>query len=162
MAATWTHDEVREMLPAAALEILDEADQRLIMAHARDCAECGPLLAEYLSVAGALVHLLPPAQLDPARSAAVRERLLARVRAVSGRRKLFADRWGGWMVAAAFAGLLLVHHAFHRPLAYGWLAAGALMLGLVALGVYARLQHGRIAALRDRLAALESDRADRQ
>jgi hypothetical protein len=61
------------------------------------------------------------------------------------------------MVAAGLAGVLLIHHAIHRPLAYGWLAAGALMIALVAVGGYARVQRGRVLALRARLTVVERE-----
>jgi hypothetical protein len=49
------------------------------------------------------------------------------------------------------AGVLVVHHAVHRPVAYGWLIAGVLVLLLVALAVYTRGQKERITALEQRL-----------
>jgi hypothetical protein len=55
------------------------------------------------------------------------------------------------MVAAGLAGLLLVHHSVHRPVAYGWLAAGLLTFIVIALGVYVRVQQTRLARLRDQL-----------
>jgi hypothetical protein len=62
------------------------------------------------------------------------------------------------MVAAGLAGLLLVHHSVHRPIAYGWLAAGVLTFLVIALGVYVRVQQARLAALRDRLAEQTAER----
>jgi len=58
------------------------------------------------------------------------------------------------------AGVLLVHHSVHRPVAYGWLVAGALALVLLALGVYVRIQRARVRALEERLRSL-TDREDR-
>jgi hypothetical protein len=49
------------------------------------------------------------------------------------------------------AGVLVVHHAIHRPVAYGWLAAGVLVLLLLALMLYTRAQKERIMALEQRL-----------
>lgn len=173
MNTTPTHEEVHEMLSAAALDILDSADLERVLVHARDCAECRQLLGEFREVVAALVRLLPSRQMDPARAALLRARLIARaqeslpggaadpkVAAViprSSRAASLADRWSGWMVAAGLAGVLLVHHAVHRPLDYGWLAAGALAVFLIALGVYARVQRRRVSVLRDRLASLEKD-----
>jgi hypothetical protein len=65
----------------------------------------------------------------------------------------------GWMVAAGLAGLPLMHHAIHRPLDYGWLAAGALTIVLVAAGGYARVQRARALTLRASLAAVERESA---
>lgn len=165
MNADPSHEELLEMLPAAALEILDSADLQRVLAHARDCSECTGLLSEYREAAAALALALPLHQPDPERSAALRSRLLARARqhrhGGPGKSKVavsLADRWSGWLVAAALSGLLVTHHAIHRPLAYGWLAAGVLTMALVALAVYARIQRGRRAELEDRVAALEQER----
>jgi hypothetical protein len=153
------HDDVQEMLPAAALEMLDAAELQLVMAHAGACSECAGLLREYRDVAASLSLVLPPQQLDPTQSAAMRERLLMRARAagpqISGARRFQADRWSGWLVAASLAGVLLIHHGIHQPLAYGWLAAGVLTILLVAVVWYARVQRSQAAELRDRLATLE-------
>jgi hypothetical protein len=160
-----------EMLHSVALEVLDSADFRLVLAHALDCADCGRLLEEYREVTAALALALPHQPLEPGRSARVRARLLARARGnpsassasamraeVPSRprlRPVLVDRWAGWAVAAGLAGVLLVHHGFHRPLAYGWVAAGLLAVILVAIGVYARIQRGRAVALQDRLSQYE-------
>jgi hypothetical protein len=58
-------------------------------------------------------------------------------------------------VAAGLAGVLMAHHAVHRPVNYGWLIAGVVTVGLVVLAVVAGKLHKEVAALRDRLAALE-------
>jgi hypothetical protein len=50
-------------------------------------------------------------------------------------------------VAAGLAGVLLVHHGFHRPLAYGWVVAGLLAIILVGVVVYALAQRARVAEL---------------
>ena len=155
-----SHDELQEMLPGAALEILDAADLQLVMEHAGTCRECAGLLRDYRDVAASLPLLLPQQQRDPARSAAIRERLLARAREgehplSETRRRFQADRWSGWLVAAGLAGVLLIHHGIHRPLAYGWVVAGVLGLLLVTVVVYARVQGSRAEAIRDRLAELE-------
>jgi hypothetical protein len=156
-----SHDELQEMLPEAALETLAAADLQLVMAHVEGCSECAGLLRDHRDIAASLTLMLPRQPLDPSRSAAIRERLLARARGaegLSGVRRLFqVGRWSGWLVAAGLAGVLLMHHAVHRPLAYGWLAAGVLTILLVAVGLYARAQRSRAAALRDRLASLERE-----
>ncbi|MBA2459738.1 MAG: zf-HC2 domain-containing protein [Gemmatimonadales bacterium] len=163
MTAGTGHDEVRDLLPAAALEILDGEELRRVVAHTRECAECAELLDEYRSVAFALTDLLPPSA--PPRSGALRARLLARAREerqgaaeTPGRPRITSvvNMWMGWAVAAGMAGVLLVHHAVHRPLVWGWVATGALALLLVVIGGYARIQRSRVSALRDRVTALES------
>lgn len=167
------------MLPAAALDILDEADARPVLEHLKDCEECTRLLDEYREVGATLPLLLPEQHLDPERSEALRARLLSRV---SGRpqalgvgkpattvfelsRRSSPGRWTawmGWMVAAGLAGVLLVHHSVHRPVAYGWLVAGGLTVLVIGLGVYVRVQHARLSALCDRLAAGGREEQTRQ
>jgi hypothetical protein len=167
-----SHEELQEMLSAAALEILDGPELDTVLQHVRHCEECTRLLGEYEEVAGTLPLLLPDQPLQPDRSDAVRARLLARARVdrtpgarrnrpTTGRPHLRASRsdrwtgWMGWMVAAGLAGVLLVHHSIHRPINYGWLVAGLLTVLVIGFGIYARLQWTRAAALEDRLAALE-------
>ncbi len=162
------------MLPAAALAILDRADLERVLNHVQHCAECARLLQDYREVTAGLGLLLPRREMDPTRAAAVRARLLARTRrdrhaipdpalaTVVPRARgptFLADRWTGWTVAAALAGLLLIHHAVHRPLDYGWLAAGVLTVLLVALGLYASVQRGRLSGLQKHLAALQREEA---
>lgn len=146
------HEEVQEMLAAAALGTLERAELQRVLAHTGDCAECARLLQEYRDAAAGLALGLPPQPLQPLRSARVRARLLARVRADRGRGAKYSwrgDRWVGWMVAAGLAGVLLVHHSVHRTLDYGWLAAGLLAIALVAVIVYARGQRRQAATLGD-------------
>jgi anti-sigma factor RsiW len=148
------HEEMREMLPAAALEILEGAELERLQAHLGECPECVELLRQYRDAAAGIALLTPARGLGSARSAALRNRLMTRVRADRGSRTARAsgvDRWIGWMVAAGLAGILLVHHSVHRTLDYGWLAAGVLTFALVGLGLYARKQQRRAVELQQRL-----------
>jgi hypothetical protein len=164
MSLTPVHQELQEMLPAAALEILEPADLEPVLAHVRDCPECAKLLQEYREAAAGLSLRLPARQLDPVRARVLRTRLLARAtgrtdgqgngRTERPARALRLDRWIGWAVAAGLAGILLIHHSVHRTLDYGWLAAGVLLVVLLGLGIYARVQRRRVAALEGRLADL--------
>ena len=169
MSPTPGHDELQEMLPAAALQILEPAELEQVLAHVRICRDCTKLLQEYREATAAFWLQLSPRQLDPARSRAVRARLMARARTdqsvqpvdrdfaaqlpSSGRATTLIYRWSGWMVAAGLAGVLLVHHSVHRPLDHGWLAAGVLVVLLIGLGIYARVQRSRVAELEDRQGA---------
>jgi len=144
------HEEVQELLPAAALEIIDGVDLQSVLAHASGCSECAQLLDQYRKVVATVALQLPRQPMHPDRAAAIRARLLARVpahRVAPARSPSWMERQRGWMVAAGLAGVLLVHHSVHRPLDYGWLAAGALMLALVALGAYVRVLRTRLSAL---------------
>jgi anti-sigma factor RsiW len=162
MNAAPNHEEIQELLPAAALEMLDGEELHRVLAHISACPECARLLEDYRAAAGAL-SLQPPAYpRDAGRAADLRASLLARARrerpgSLSGSRRSVSSvyRWSGWLVAASLASVLLVHHSIHRTLDYGWLVAGVLTFVLVAVGVYAIVQRNRAAALRERLSALE-------
>lgn len=150
MSTGQAHDEVQELLAAAALEILEGTEVMQVLTHVSACPECSRLLDEYRKVVATIALQVPSPPGDPDRTATLRARLLARVRAhrvAPTRRPSWIERQGGWMVAAGLAGLLLIHHSVHRPLAYGWLAAGALILALVALGSYVRVLRTRLSVL---------------
>ncbi len=153
------HEEVQELLAAAALEIIDGVELQQALTHVSGCSECAQLLDQYRKVVATLALQLPSQPVDPDRAAALRARLLARVQAGHRLQPVsWMERYSGWMVAAGLAGVLLVHHSVHRPLDYGWLAAGVLTLVLVLLGGYARALRSRLAARRDRLADTDRPR----
>jgi anti-sigma factor RsiW len=160
MTSARNHEELFDMLPAAALEILSPDDLQVVLSHASTCAECSQRLEEYREVIAAMVLQLPGRSMDPSRSAGIRGRLLDRTRGVgSGRPFSRSGRWTGWAaVAASFAGALLIHHAVHRPLAYGWLVAGILLLILVGLALHLRAQRSRISMLRSEVEQLSRKR----
>jgi hypothetical protein len=160
-----SHEEMKGLLPAAALAALDPDEKELVSAHLRGCQECTQLLDEYREAAGGFALSLPLHPPHPDRSSRIRERLLTRARAGqrstdTGRRGrgmrgssrvLHAtERWTGWMVAAGLAALLVNHHAIHQPLDYGWMVAGILAAALIVLGVYARHQRRRVSTLLER------------
>lgn len=168
MKVTPNHEEVQELLPSAALDILDGGELQQVLAHVAACAECAQLLERYNEVAAGLSLQLPARPLQADRAAAVRARLLAKARGersavlpASRRTASTVYRWSGWLVAASLASVLLVHHSVHRTLDYGWLAAGVLMFLLVGVGVYAMAQRSRAAALRDRPAEPTKTQGDR-
>lgn len=133
-----THDEANAELAGAALDALPPAELRAVLAHAAECAACGPELAALRESAAQLAYSAPPAQLHAARCAPMRQRLLARaaadrapvpaVSAVSAAPAPVAtvpapaatpshradrrDRWAlGWIVAAAAAGAFVAAQA---------------------------------------------------
>jgi anti-sigma factor RsiW len=169
MKATLSHDQLEQLLPAAALEILEGDELVEVSAHVQQCARCAALLESYREVVAGLATRLPEQEFPANRSARLRERLLGRAAGgaaagaglISPRHRStgWVGRWGGWAVAAGMAGVLVVHHAIHRPVAYGWLVAGVLVLLLVALMVYTRAQKERIMALEQRLRSVV-DRRD--
>lgn len=148
------HDEIQELLPAAALGMLEGGELERLRAHLGGCPGCTELLGQYRDAAAGLALQVPAGTMDPVHSAAIRNRLMARVR--SGREAQTAgrpgmDRWLGWMVAAGLAGILLVHHSVHQTVDYGWLLAGVLTFVLIGVGLYARKQQSRAAELQQRL-----------
>ena len=154
MSSVPDHSDIQEKLPAAALVILEPTEMDQVQAHIRACPECATLLEEYREAATILSLSIPPTHMDPARREALRKRLLvwARTRPRSTRKaSAMIYQWSGWMVAAGLASILLMHHSVHRPLDYGWLAAGVLVIALLGLGIYAWVQRRRVAELNDRL-----------
>ncbi len=152
-----THEELEEMLPAAALDILEPTELEQVLAYARDHPECAKLLQEYRDAAARLSLGLPRRRLDPVRAGALRSSLMARAAGRTGGRVdgrtegpalgLRIGQWMGWAVAAGLASILLVHHSVHRSLDYGWLAAGILVVVLMGLAIYARGQRRRVVEL---------------
>ncbi len=152
MSLTPDHLELQELLPAAALEMLEPAESERVLAHIRECSSCAVLLRQYRDAAAVLPRQLPSRPMSSERTSAVRARLLARAtadRAIPVTRKASSMiyQWSGWMVAAGLAGILLVHHSIHRPLDYGWLVAAALGVVVLALGVYGWVQRNRVVEL---------------
>lgn len=160
-SATITHETAREMLGAEALDALDPDERALLAEHLRGCHQCQRSMDSYRGVSAALAGLLPTEPVDRFESARLRERIVAqataaepesdiRPAAVRPSRRAIAGisgRWTGWVVAAAMSGLLLTHHAFHRPLQVGWLAAAAFGLALVGLGAYTAVLRQRLASV---------------
>jgi anti-sigma factor RsiW len=154
-----SHEELRELLAGAALDILAEAEHREVLAHVQGCAECAAELDEYRATTGELALLLREAQMSDVGRASARRRLVARARAGDARRpgRGWRRGWAGWIVAAGLAGVLLMHHAVHRPVDYGWLAAGGVTVVLVLVGIYARVQRARVVTLERRAGGREDD-----
>jgi hypothetical protein len=102
------HDEVRELLEAAALDALEPAEQLAVLEHVRSCAECQAELASLRETVGALAHASQGPVLSKDRSDAVRARLLER----AGRKvEPLPSRQGPllpWALAAGIGFLLAV------------------------------------------------------
>lgn len=77
MTANIDHNALKELLPAYALNALDEAELGLVNQHLSDCLECQQELAGYAAV----VDLLPMAVPTVTGGPDLKERLLARVAA---------------------------------------------------------------------------------
>jgi hypothetical protein len=150
------HARWRAAMDAGPPEALSDDEVDGMLAHADECADCAPALRDF--AARALAAQAPPVRMEPARAADVRRRVLvgaARARAVPRSRKpRYAAAYpGGWMAAAALVVALLTHHAFHEPLAAGWLAAALFALLALGLGFYVLQQRRRMAELQHQLDA---------
>lgn len=157
-----SHADIQGQLPAAALAMLDPAQMEQLQAHIRECAECAALLEEYRNAATILSLQLPHAPINAAQNVVLRARLLKRSRfatrnQVTRKASSMIYQWSGWMVAAGLTGILLVHHSVHRPLDYGWLAAGLLVMVLLGVGIYAWVQRNRVLELESGAARQRAD-----
>lgn len=150
----------------AALAALAGPDGHALLAHVRECAECASALAGVQDALLAALYLPPPRPLPSGRAEELRARLLARASgetpaaadAGPARRPLaLAGGIGGWMVAAGLATMLLTHHAFHRPVQFGWIVASVLGAVLFGAALYLLGERRHTAHLRERLAALEQE-----
>ena len=153
MISSRSHDQVQELLAGAALEILEPAELDAVTRHVGECPDCAAMLETYRATAAELSARLPARERSPQHAAESRRRLLSRVRdarvVAAGHRRRAAAlvRWSGWAVAAGLAGVLAIHHSIHRPVDYGWLAAGVLSVILLGLALYAWIQRSRLEAL---------------
>lgn len=134
---------------------ISPAERQRLLDHMAVCAQCRAALAAV--VGGVVPRGVDGDDLDPARSAQVRARLLNRaandrqIEALSGRSRFNLPAGGGWLVAAGLATLLLSHHAFHRPLMLGWVVSAFLGFLCLGLGVNALVQRRELDRLRKEL-----------
>lgn len=75
-----THDEARDLLATLAFDSLDAADEARVLAHVATCAGCAAELKD-LRAAAAAMAFSAQSRTDIERAAAVKGRLMARVRA---------------------------------------------------------------------------------
>ena len=172
------HEEAEVALAAEALDAFGGEERERLLAHLATCLPCRHEHAELSDAAATLVYLAPERAMEPSRSDRLRARLLARAAADSGRfttspsgpaergisrstRSTRLTGWVGWLLAAGMAALLLGHHGFHRPLNFGWIAAGILGVLFVGAAAYAAWQREEVSTLRDRMAAVEHRPGDR-
>lgn len=113
-----THAELRELLPAYALDALEAGEVSLVETHLSACAECRRDLREFQEVAAHLAHAEelrePPTYL--------RQRVLERVAAMAGPPGLTPTRARRWTLPR---------------LSWRWTAATAAALIVAALGGWA-------------------------
>ena len=70
-----THDQIKELLPAYALDALDAAEARSVADHLRDCAECPLELVSLRETLGLLAFSVPTASPSPAARTALFDRV---------------------------------------------------------------------------------------
>ncbi|MDE3089504.1 MAG: anti-sigma factor [Chloroflexota bacterium] len=109
------HDEIQEMLPAFALDAIDDADRARVERHLPQCDVCARVAADYRPVTDLLAHAAPPVELP----ADLKYRVLA---ATMPKQTPTA---AGFSITAALVGL------FRAPA----FAAVALVL-VIALGIW--------------------------
>jgi anti-sigma-K factor RskA len=73
-----THDEIRELLAAQAMELLDSEERTSVLAHIASCAECTAELESLRGAAAELALAAPARTFEARRCNSVRSRLLAR------------------------------------------------------------------------------------
>lgn len=81
MSLDISHEDVRAALAAEALDALDGEERARVHAHLAGCAECRRELEALRAAAASLAHAAPPRPMEPARSARLRARLVARAAA---------------------------------------------------------------------------------
>ena len=67
MKDSLTHDQLEQLLPAAALEILEGDELLDLTVHVRECADCERLLESYREVLAGWATDLPERAFEPAR-----------------------------------------------------------------------------------------------
>ncbi|HEV2148640.1 MAG TPA: hypothetical protein VGR37_14645 [Longimicrobiaceae bacterium] len=152
------HDRVQGILATLA-----GPERDALLAHVRGCDECSRSSAGVQDELLAALYLPPPRPTDAERQQDVRAPLLARAAAApvaeARRRVRPVGVAAGWLVAAVLATLLLTHHTYDQPLAFGWIVASALGIALFAVALSVLAERHRSAALRERLVALEIELA---
>lgn len=74
-----THEQIRGLLEAYALDILAEDEAQVVARHLQGCADCRADLAAYRRVTDELAFATPDEALDAALDAALKQRLMARI-----------------------------------------------------------------------------------
>ena len=167
------HEELYDALAAEAVGALDGKEREQLLAHLAGCAQCSAELESLRASAALLAFAAPVRPMEPARSAGVRSRLLA---------KAAEDRDSTTQIAPAppltpsdGADVTLIappppvapvrRDADVIPIAsrrrgpvLPWLAAAASLVLLLGVGMYASSLRGRLASAEERYAAAERER----
>jgi anti-sigma-K factor RskA len=81
MTQPWTHEQAMAELGAYALDAVSPDERAAIEAHLKTCDSCRNELRAMSAAAAALASTLPAQEMDAARSAVVKQRLVERARA---------------------------------------------------------------------------------
>jgi hypothetical protein len=156
-----SHDDVRALLAAEALDALTGAERESALAHLTGCDACRAEMSTLHETAGALVHAVAPFSLPGDRSRAVRARLVARAEA--DRRSRAGSSPIDLEERRARAQATSMSRPSQRvrraPLGLQWLSAAALILA-ATFGVYALRERGRASAMLATVSAAQQ--AERQ
>ena len=155
MSLHMTHEEVQAALAAEALGALDWQESDAVREHLETCEACRQELASLREAAASLAFSVPSAPMEPARSARLRARLVARAAAERGDASE-PDRMAPPVLADP--AVIPITRPRPRPALPAWLAAAAAVVLLVGAGAYAARLRGRIADLREQYAYLYSER----
>jgi hypothetical protein len=162
MSLPMTHDEVQAVLAAEALGALDWQESDAVREHLEACDECRRELASLREAAASLAFSVPSAPMDPARSARLRARLVARAAAERGDGPIDAAPSIPAPVIAApsvrDSAVIPITRARDRSALPAWLAAAAAVVLLIGVGAYAARLRGRYETLREQYAALDGER----
>ena len=173
MSLHMTHEEVQAALAAEALGALDWRESDAVREHLETCEACRQELASLREAAASLAFSVPSAPMDPARSARLRARLVARAAAERGDASepdrmappsVLADRVPAPELdrmappVLADPAVIPITRPRPRPALPAWLAAAAAVVLLVGAGAYAARLRGRYADLREQYAYLYSER----
>ncbi len=131
MTGRFDHDALRELIPLHAAGLLTGADRAAVESHLGTCAECAAEYRAHRPLAAALAQAVP--QADP--PSALRESILLAAR---------RDR------PSVRGGIGLEPDVAHTSIA-PWLAAAAMLLVSVGLGLYVRALQERIQGLEGQL-----------
>src|SRR5512136_1366543 len=104
-------DQMDDLLPAYALEALDDSERALVEEHLRGCVMCRRMLAEYQGVANELLAAVPQVKAPSALRDAMQRRLRAAGAGMRPRERAAVRVGAGaaraWTLAAGIALLLL-------------------------------------------------------
>jgi anti-sigma-K factor RskA len=150
-----THQELRDMTAAFALDALDGDERAAVDAHLPGCAECREAVASHRAVSGLLAYATAPT--SPPNAAALRERILRDARQVRPLDSARGIRHGVPQRDSAGGGQLPESGRGTRRTIAGWLAAAACLTIAALSGLAYRGERAEVAQLRNDLVATRAE-----